>query len=153
MQTNVEVNVRERILKPIGEVFAAVVDPAQMSKYFTSAASGPMAAGKRVEWEFADVGAKGSVDVLEVEREHRIVFEWGPGGDKLRTTITFLKDEPGTTVVTINERSFAMDQAGVKRAMGQTAGWTYFLACLKAYVTHGIQLRLGLNKKLTDVTT
>jgi hypothetical protein len=44
-----------------------------------------------------------------------------------------------------------MDEDGVKRAMGQTAGWTYFLACLKAYVQHGINLRLGLNKRLTDV--
>jgi uncharacterized protein YndB with AHSA1/START domain len=151
MQMNVEVNVRERILKPISEVFEAVVDPAKMSSYFTSAASGPMSPGARVEWEFADVGGKGSVDVLEVERDHNIVFEWGPGGHRLRTTIKFIKDEPGTTVVTINERSFAMDDDGVKRAMGQTAGWTYFLACLKAYVQHGINLRLGLNKRLTDV--
>jgi len=44
-----------------------------------------------------------------------------------------------------------MDDAGVKRAMGQTAGWTYFLSCLKAYVQFGINLRVGLNKRLTDV--
>ena len=44
-----------------------------------------------------------------------------------------------------------MDDAGVKRAMGQTAGWTYTLCCLKAYLQYGINLRLGLNKRITDV--
>jgi hypothetical protein len=56
-----------------------------------------------------------------------------------------------TTVVTINEAKFPMDHEGVKRAMGQTAGWIYTLACLKAYLQFDINLRLGLNKRLTDV--
>jgi uncharacterized protein YndB with AHSA1/START domain len=39
-----EVNVRERILKPVNEVFDAVVDPNKMSNYFISGASGPIKA-------------------------------------------------------------------------------------------------------------
>jgi uncharacterized protein YndB with AHSA1/START domain len=74
MQMSVEVNVRERILKPIREVFDSIVDPTKMSRYFISAASGPMTAGTRVDWEFADLGAKGSVDVVEVESDRKIVF-------------------------------------------------------------------------------
>jgi len=147
----VEVNVQDRILKPVNEVFAAVVDPAKMCHYFISGASGPMKAGTTVEWEFADVGAKGSVDVMEVEENRRIVFESAPGGAKSRTTIQFRTDGPDATVVTINEAEFPMDQEGVKRAMGQTAGWTYFLACLKAYLQFDINLRRGLKKRLTDV--
>ena len=54
--------------------------------------------------------------------------------------------------MTINEAKFPMDHAGVKRALGQTAGWTYTLACLKAYLQFGINLRFGLNKRLTDVS-
>ena len=61
-----DVNVRERILKPVNEVFDAVVDPKKMSNYFISGASGPIKVG-RVEWEFGDVGAKVPIDVLEVE--------------------------------------------------------------------------------------
>ncbi|MFZ1049983.1 MAG: hypothetical protein WBP65_23665 [Candidatus Sulfotelmatobacter sp.] len=49
-----EVNVRERILKPVNEVFDAVVDPKKMSNYFISGASGPIKVG-RVEWEFGDL--------------------------------------------------------------------------------------------------
>lgn len=148
----VEVNVRDRILMPVDEVFAALVDPAKMSQYFISGASGPMKAGTRVEWEFADVGAKVAIDVLEVEENRRIVYEWAPGGtDSSRTTIQVKEDDPGTTVITVNEAEFPLDHEGVKRAMGQTAGWTYTLACLKAYLQFGINLRLGLNKRLTDV--
>lgn len=147
---DIEVNVEDRILKPVHEVFTAIVDPAKMSRYFISGASGPMKAGTTVEWEFADVGAKVSVDVIEVEENRKIVYEWAASGARNRVTIRLRADDPSTTVVTINEAKFSMDQDGVKRAMGQTAGWTYFLCCLKAYVQHGVNLRLGLTKRLTD---
>lgn len=148
----VEVNVRDRILKPVNEVFAAIIDPAQMSHYFISGASGPMKAGTTVEWEFADVGAKVSVDVIAVEENCKIVFDWAAGGPTpARVTMRLSSDESNITVLTVNEGKFPMDQAGVKRAMGQTAGWTYTLSCLKAYLQFGINLRLGLDKRLTDV--
>jgi uncharacterized protein YndB with AHSA1/START domain len=151
LKMGVDVNVRDRILKPINEVFAAFIDPAKMSQYFISGASGPMEAGTKVEWEFADVGAKVLIDVLEVEENRRIVYEWAPCGAMSRTTIELRADDSNTTAVIINEAKFPMDHEGVKRAMGQTAGWTYTLACLKAYLQFGVNLRLGLNKRLTDV--
>jgi len=148
----IEVNVRERIVKPVDDVFDAVVEPKRMSNYFISNASGPMTSGTRVDWEFADVGAKVTVDVVEVEQNRKIVFKSDPtDGEGTTTTIGFAPDGEGATVVTINEASFAMDPDGVQRAMGQTGGWTYFLACLKAYVTHGINLRVGLNKRITEI--
>jgi uncharacterized protein YndB with AHSA1/START domain len=152
LKKEVDVNVRDRILKPVNEVFAAFIDPAKMSQYFISGASGPMKAGTKVQWEFADVGAKVLIDVLEVEENRRIVYEGASCGTRSRITIQLRADDPNTTVVTINEAKFPMDHAGVKRAMGQTAGWTYTLACLKAYLQFGINLRLGLNKRLTDVS-
>ena len=148
---DVEVNVRERILKPVKEVFAAFIDPAKMSHYFISGGSGPMKPATTVEWEFADVGTKVSVDVIEVEENRKIAFEWAACGARNRVTIRLSEDDPNTTVVAINEAKFPLDDDGVKRAMGQTAGWTYTLCCLKAYLQYGINLRLGLNERLTDV--
>jgi uncharacterized protein YndB with AHSA1/START domain len=145
---DVEVNLHDRILKPVDEVFAAVVDPRKMSHYFISGASGPIKSGATVEWEFADVGAKVRIHVLEVEQNRRIVYEASHGADT-RTTLRFEADTPKSTVVTINEARFPMDENGVKRALGQTAGWTYFLACLKAYLQFDINLRLGLKESLT----
>jgi uncharacterized protein YndB with AHSA1/START domain len=39
---NVEVNVKNRILKPPHEVFDAIVDPVKMAHYFIFSGSGPM---------------------------------------------------------------------------------------------------------------
>ena len=122
LKMEVDVNVRDRILKPVNEVFAAFVDPEKMSQYFISGASGPMKAGTKVEWEFADVGAKVLIDVLEVEENRRIVYEGASCGTRSRITIQLRADDPNTTVVTINEAKFPMDHEGVKRAMGQIAG-------------------------------
>lgn len=147
---DVEVKVHERVARGIHDVFTAIVDPAKMSKYFISGASAALDAAKTIEWEFADVGVTVPIEVITVERDRTIVFEGGPPGAKTRTTIT-LAEEDGATVVTIHEAKFAMDEAGVKRALGQAAGWTYFLACLKAYLQFGVDLRAGLKKRLTDV--
>lgn len=135
-----DVNVRERILKPVSEVFDAVVDPRKMSNYFISGASGPIEVG-RVEWEFGDIGVKVSVDVLEVEENLKIVLESCALGPRIRTTIEFTADGPDATVVNIRESKFAMTEDGVKLALGQTAGWTHALCGLKAYLQFGINLR------------
>jgi uncharacterized protein YndB with AHSA1/START domain len=145
-----DVNVRERILKPVGEVFAAVVDPDKMSHYFISGASGPLKAGTTVIWEFADVGAKVSIDVLEVEQNRKIILESSALGPRIRTTIQFAAEGDDATVVTVTESAFPLTEDGVKLALGQNAGWTHTLCGLKTYVQFGINLREGLNKKLTE---
>lgn len=140
---NVEVNVQDRVLKPVGEVFAAIVDPAKMSGYFISGGSGPMKAGATVEWQFADVGGSLSVDVQEIDDNRRIAFDWTASGVKARVTISLEAPDPNTTLVSINEAAWPMDREGVARALQQTAGWTDFLCCMKAYLQHGINLRRG----------
>ncbi|MCW6532237.1 SRPBCC domain-containing protein [Sphingomonas sp. MMSM20] len=146
-----DVKVRERILKPVGEVFDAVVDPLKMANYFISSASSPIEQGANVVWEFADVGAKVAIDVLKVRKDSEIVYESSALGQLLRTTITFEADGSDATVITIVDSSFELNEEGVKRALGQNAGWTYTLCGLKAYLQFGINLRTGLNKRLTDV--
>ena len=42
----VEVNVDDTVLRPIEEVFLAVVDPALLSGFFISGASGPLEEGR-----------------------------------------------------------------------------------------------------------
>ena len=146
-----DVSVRERILKPVNEVFVAVVDPAKMSNYFISGASGALKAGTTVVWEFADVCAKVSIDVLEVEDNRKVVLESSALGPRIRTTMQFAPDGPGATVVTVTESKFPLTEEGIKLALGQCTGWTRTLCGLKAYVQFGIGLRTGLNKRLIDV--
>jgi len=89
--------------------------------------------------------------VLEVEENRKIVWESSALGPRTRTTIQFVPDGDNATVVTVTESKFPLTEEGVKLALGQNAGWTYTLCGLKAYVQFGINLRTGLNKRLTDV--
>ena len=49
----------------------------------------------------------------------------------------------GSTVVRVVEGSMNNDEEGVKQAIGQSEGWANFLACLKASLEYGINLRKG----------
>lgn len=119
-----DVEVRERILRKIDEVFDAVVDPAKMINYFISGASGPIEEGAHVTWEFADVGPKVAIDVLTVNRSNRIAYKSSALGRLLRTTIEFEADGPSATAVTVTDASFALNEGGIKFALGRNAGWT-----------------------------
>ena len=147
---DIEVNVHERILCPVEDVYAALVDPSRLSGFFVSRASGPLRGGADVDWEFADVGARVRVSVREVEPPSRIVFDWGASRVRTRVTIQLRSDQPGSTIVSINESRFPLQREGVFRALEQNAGWTYFLCCLKAWVQHGINLRRGVLGSLTE---
>lgn len=146
----VETNVQERVLRPTSEVFDAIADPAKLSRYFISGSSGPLQAGTTVRWQFADVGAEIPVDIVEVLPDRKIVYEWTGTGRRTRVSISLTPVDAQTTAVAIHEGCWPMDRDGVSRAQEQTAGWTYFLCCLKAYVHHGVNLREGLVRRLTE---
>ncbi|MGH9939846.1 MAG: SRPBCC domain-containing protein, partial [Blastocatellia bacterium] len=88
-----------------------------------------------------------SVDVIEIEENRKIVFDWTASGVRARVTIALKAGDSNTTLVAINETGWPMDRKGVQRALGQTQGWTDFLCCMKAYLQHGVNLRLGRVKK------
>jgi hypothetical protein len=48
-----------------------------------------------------------------------------------------------STLVSITEKSMENDEAGIKWLIGNTEGWANFLACLKAWLEYGINLRKG----------
>ena len=117
------------------------------SSDLASKSSGPIVAGARLEWEFADVGAKGTVDVHAVEPDRRIVMAWTATGIPTTATITLTPDAEGGTWVSFHEGSWPLDADGVKKALGQTRGWTDFFCSLKGFLLHGINLRQGRRAK------
>jgi uncharacterized protein YndB with AHSA1/START domain len=138
----IEVKVEDRIARAPADVFEAIIDPAKMSQYFISRGSAQMAPQVRLEWEWADVGAKLAIDVIQVVPNERIVFLWPATGTKTKVTL-LLEADGDETRLTASEAPFALTEEGVARALGQTQGWTDFCCCLKAYLQHGINLRLG----------
>lgn len=132
-----------QILKPRNEVFEAIVDPKKMSNYFIAEGSGRMEGGKSVEWEFPEFDDCFTVKVLEVKPNEYISYEWeGAKGKSLKVEIN-LEDISGNTLVKIKEGAMQNDEEGIKWYGMNTGGWANFLACLKAYLEYGINLRKG----------
>lgn len=142
--------VSAHIARPCTEVYEAVADPEQLSRYFTTGgAQGRLEAGAEVSWDFHDFPGAFPVTVVAADPPHRIVIEWegsATAGDTGRTTTTF-EFEPvdggARTLVTINESSWLPTPEGAESAFGNCAGWTGMLAALKAWIEHGINLRDG----------
>src|SRR4051794_16728266 len=147
--------VAARIAKPVAEVFEAIVNPAQLSRYFTTGgAKGRLEAGATVTWDFHDFPGAFPVQVIEVEQDSKIVLHWDAAdgtpeqGGPYQTTVTmtFQALEDGRTRVSISETGWRDTVAGQKASYGNCEGWTGMLCALKVYLEHNINLREGFYK-------
>ena len=154
--------VAARIAKPVHEVFEAVADPEQLSRYFTTGgAKGRLESGATVMWDFADFPGAFPVQVVEVVPDQRIVLEWKAnegeppnveGGEMTgldyNTTVTmsFKALDDGRTLVEIAEEGWRENQGALQASYGNCQGWTGMLLALKVWLEHGINLREGLYK-------
>jgi uncharacterized protein YndB with AHSA1/START domain len=140
-----EINTSLKIQKPVHDVFEAIVDPKKMSNYFIAKSTGRVEEGKTVTWKFPEFDVEFPVFVNKVQTDKFISYDWGNLEDDIKTTVEIeLKQmDEAETFVTVTEKSRNNDEAGIKWLQGNTAGWANFLACLKAYLEYGINLRKG----------
>ena len=138
-----EIKVAIQILKPVKTVFEAIIDPEKMSNYFISKSSGRMIEGKQVRWKFPEFEEEFPIRVGKIEQDEYISYHWDIDGEELLVEVTLTPADGDATVVTITEKSMTNDEAGIKWLMGNTGGWANFLACLKAYLEYGVNLRKG----------
>jgi len=147
--TELHFTVSGRISRPCREVYEAVADPAQLSKYFTTGgATGRLESGTVATWDFHDFPGAFPVTVVEAVPNERIVIQWGGEAttDDAGTTTTFEFepiDDGARTLVTITESSWKPTPTGAERAFDNCEGWTGMLAALKVWLEHGINLRDG----------
>jgi uncharacterized protein YndB with AHSA1/START domain len=137
------IKVEIQILKPAEEVFEAIVDPDKMTNYFISKSSGRLEEGKQVIWKFPEFDLEFPVRAGKIEMNNYISFYWEADGIELLVEISLTPQNLSTTLVTITEKSRNNDEAGIKWLQGNTEGWANFLACLKAWLEYGINLRKG----------
>lgn len=132
------------IQKPEHDVFEAIVDPVKMSNYFISKSTGSMEEGKSLIWKFPEWDMDIPVLVGKVEKDKYISYYWDDvDGKKLLVEMTLTPKPNNSTYVVVTEKSRNNDEAGIKWLKGNTEGWANFLACLKAYLEYGINLRKG----------
>jgi uncharacterized protein YndB with AHSA1/START domain len=143
-----------RIAKPVAEVFEAVVDPGHLSRFFTTGgAKGRLEAGSVVTWDFHDFPGAFPVQVVEVERDRRIVLRWdaaegaaepdAAGARRTTVTMTFEALAADRTLVRITEQGWSKTPEGLKASYGNCEGWTGMLCAMKLWLEHGINLREG----------
>ncbi|WP_061223006.1 SRPBCC domain-containing protein [Leptospira weilii] len=156
--------IQTKIQKPLEVVFQAVYDPKHLSGYFTTGgASGPLVAGSKVIWKFADFPSTERedegvvVNVVEVIPNSKIILEWDAhegsyegenelltvGGYKTKTEMIFESLDQNNTLVKITESGWKVSQAALDGSYMNCQGWMNMSCCLKAYLEYGINLRKG----------
>jgi uncharacterized protein YndB with AHSA1/START domain len=138
-----EIKVAMQISKPINEVFEAIVDPKKMCHYFISQSTGRMESGKDLIWKFPEFNMEVPVKVVKAEANSLVSFYWENSGKDLLVEIKLSTVGDNFTLVNISEKSMENNEAGLKWLSGNSFGWSNFLACLKAYLEFGINLRKG----------
>lgn len=136
------------IRAPVADVFEAFIDPERTSKFWFTRGSGRLEPGKQVRWDWDMYGVFADVDVKEVEPNKRILAEWG-GPDEPPTTVEwrFLTQSDGTTFVSITNSGFhGNGDEVVAQAIDAMGGFSLVLAGLKAWLEHGIDLHLVVDR-------
>jgi len=148
-----------RISKPVETVFEAVVNPDQLSEFFTTGgAKGRLETGATVTWDFADFPGAFPVKVERVVPNKEIILYWGaqddaPEGEAFvphdtKVTMAFEPLDGNTrTLITISEEGWRDTPKGLKASYGNNEGWTGMFFAMKVWLEYGISnLRKGTYK-------
>ena len=142
---SVAFQVQLKIRKPVAEVFEAVRDERKLTGYFVQNASGPFATGATLTWKFDEAPEPFPVQVREVVKNEKIVFDWPTADPKVltRVTMTFKVIDAANTMVQIAEGGWDNTPDGLRQSHDNAGGWMHMMVCLKGYLEYGINLRAG----------
>jgi len=129
-----------QIQKSVSEVFDGMVNPDHMTNYFISESTGRLENGKDVIWKFPEFDGSYPIKEVKIIPNNSISFVWDP---ETIVLITLKKMPDNSTVVEVNESGKEFSDDNLKWALENSGGWANFLACMKAYLEYGIQLRKG----------
>ncbi|SMD01821.1 SRPBCC family protein [Pedobacter africanus] len=132
------------IRKPVSTVFEAFIDPAITKNFWFTKGSGKLEEGKTITWEWEMYNVSSQVFVKEILRDKKIAVQW----DQYQTTVDFeFKPLGDTTYVTITQYGFQTSGDELLAEInGASGGFTTVLDGLKAYLEHGINLNLIVDK-------
>ncbi len=140
MDSNVYVEAQMLIRKPVEDVFEAFINPEVTTHFWFTKSTGRLEEGKTITWEWEMYGVKNVVKVHQIIPNQLIRIQWG--NPSVNVDYEFKTMENGTFVVI---KSYGFSQTGVdllKVINDNTGGFTTVLDGCKAYLEHGINLRL-----------
>lgn len=129
-----------QIQRPINEIFESIVNPDRMKHYFIGEGSGRLEQGKEVIWKWREFPEEFSVNVVKIVENKEVSFIWD---SETVVNITLEEQPDRSVVVQVVEGDKELNENNLKWYGGNSEGWANFLACMKAYLEYGINLRLG----------
>ncbi len=139
--------VRTKIMRPVADVYAAIVSSEEMKRYFVNGASGDLVEGDTVIWRWDHYG-ENPVTVRKIVENELIELvldskQWDKTGDEAYEVLVSFELEAleDGTMLSISEQGWKTDAEGLKGSHENCSGWTHMVMCLKAYVEHGLDLR------------
>ena len=135
------------IRKATSEVFQAFIDPEVTKHFWFTKGSGKLDVGKSVIWEWEMYNFSTKVVATEISENQKITIDWFTAEQPTKVDFNFKTLSDGSTFVSIKHYNF--DKNGdelLQTIKDSTGGFTIVLAGLKAYLEHGINLNLILDK-------
>lgn len=140
--------VQTKILRPVADVFDAVVSSDKLCNYFTNRASGDLEEGREIRWHWNHYGelpvmVKKVVpnDRIELTLDSKTWEKTKKESYEVRVILEFESLDDGATMLSISEEGWKTDAEGLKGSHDNCGGWTHMSMCLKAWIEHGIDLR------------
>ncbi|REC44524.1 SRPBCC family protein [Chryseobacterium sp. 5_R23647] len=140
MESKIFVQAQMLIRRPIQEVFEAFINPEITTNFWFTKSTGKLEEGKTITWEWEMYGVKSEVKVLQIIPNQLIKTEWGLFSNNV--DYEFKEMEKGTLVII---KSYGYSETGdalISVINDNTGGFTTVLDGCKAYLEHGINLRL-----------
>ena len=135
------------IRKPVSEVFQAFIDPEITSKFWFTKGSDKLEEGKSTVWTWEMYGFSLTVLTKVIEKNKRIVIEWGNKDEETIVEWVFNPLDEKETFVSITNSNFQGEADKIlSEVRNSTEGFTLVLAGAKAFLEHQIQLNLVLDR-------
>ncbi|MCH8867797.1 MAG: SRPBCC domain-containing protein [Proteobacteria bacterium] len=139
--------VKTKILRPVADVFDAVISSEKLKRYFVNGASGNLEEGERIVSHWDHYG-ENTVVVRKIIKNELIELaldskEWKKTQSEAYEVLVIFefKQLDDGTMLSISEQGWKTDADGLKGSHDNCGGWTHMAMCLKAHIEHGIDLR------------
>ena len=139
--------VKTKILRPVADVFDAIISSERLKGYFVNGASGNLVEGERVVWHWDHYG-ENTIVVRKIIKNELIELaldskEWKKTQSEAYEVLVIFEFEQldDGTMLSISEQGWKTDADGLKGSHDNCGGWTHMAMCLKAHIEHGIDLR------------
>ncbi len=127
---------------PPKAIYDAFVEPAWLTRFWLSKASGPLRIGQAVEWSFMVAGARDTVTATQLEPGKQIAWQWSDGAVR----IDLEPFEGGTVITLINDGFPGETEEQIDAALNGTEGFSIVLCDLKTLLESGQSAGLTKSK-------